>query len=104
MVVDIRRAGRPSDALRYVLKYITKGIHPNAPEWTGESLVKFVLALADVRLVQAFGCFLGKLTKKEPFVCPDCGYALWRRLDVDGETTYSPLDIMLWNFRNGRAP
>jgi len=104
MVVDIKRPDRPSDALRYVLKYVTKGVDASDGKWTGEALVEFVVALSDVRMIQAFGCFLGKVADKEPFDCPNCGYRLWRRLDSEGETVYSPLEIMLWKVRNGRSP
>lgn len=102
--VWINHAPRPADSLRYILKYITKGIQPGDDEWTGENLVEFVVALSDVRMIQAFGCFLGEVSDKEPFDCPKCGYRLWRRLDAEGETVYSPLEIMLWKVRNGRSP
>jgi len=103
-IVDIRRPGRPSDALRYVLRYVAKGIEPDDDQWTGDSLVEFVLALSDVRLVQAFGCFLGHVAKREPFACPECGYVLWRRLDPEGEIVFSPVDKLLREYRRSRSP
>lgn len=102
--VWINRPASPRDALRYVLKYITKGVDLDAAGWTVERLVEFVVALSDVRLVQAFGCFLGEVARREPFACPECGYVLWRRVSPDGETVFSPLDRMLWNFRHNRSP
>lgn len=104
MIVDIRRSGRPSDALRYVLRYIMQGIGPDAEGWTGKELVGFVLALSDVRLIQAFGCFLGKVAEKEPFACPECGACFWRRLDADGGTLYSPLEYNLRELEKARPP
>lgn len=103
-IVDISRVGRPSDALQYVVRYVTRGIKADDDQWTGKALVEFVMALSDVRLVQAFGCFLGKVAEREPFSCPDCGESLWRRVDSDGQTVWSPLAVMLWKFRNGRSP
>jgi len=92
-----------SDALRYVLKYVTKGLNPDAPEWTGEDLVEFVVALSDMRLIQAFGCFL-KHASKVYLVCPKCGESWWALLDEKGEKVSSAFQKLLRDFRKARPP
>jgi hypothetical protein len=99
-VTYIKRASDPKGALMYVLKYITKGINPNDEKWTGQALVDFVMALSDVRLVQAFGCFLKNgAAKKEPLECPECGYSLWRLVTVEGHVVFDDLERLLSDYR-----
>jgi len=101
-VVWISRPRNSEKALWYVVKYVTKGVH-EADQWTEAQLVEFVLALENVRLIQAFGCFLGRIAQRPPFVCPRCGHCIWRVLDKDGEVVFDRLSRLLWDYRN-RSP
>ena len=98
-IVHIEKVSDPEKALRYVLKYLLKGVE-SAHGWTENELVEFVLALENVRLVQAFGCFIGKVAVVEPFRCPECGWTLWRLLDLEGETVRSALGVLLREYRD----
>lgn len=101
MILHIKAVTDVQKALGYVLKYVTKGVE-NPEDWTQEELAQFVLVLENVRLVQAFGCFIGQMWKKEPFYCPDCGFCLWRRVDSDGQVSYSPIASLLREYRKSR--
>ena len=101
MVIHIKAVTDVQKALSYVLKYVTKGVE-NPEDWTQDELGEFVLALENVRLVQAFGLFLGQMAKREPFCCPECGFCLWRRIDPDGEVSYSPIASLLREYSKWR--
>lgn len=92
-----------ADALRYMLKYVTRGVLSDPVGWTGEDLVEFVVALSDMRLVQAFGCFL-KHGSKVYLVCPKCGESWWALLDEKGEKVSSRFQKLLRDFRKTRPP
>ena len=86
------------DALDYILKYVTKGIQLDG-EADVDKMVEFVVALEDVRLVQAFGCFLGKIEQPEPLICPKCGWRMWRmvlRTDDGVRVVFSQLNQIRW--------
>lgn len=99
----VKQHRNASNALRYVLKYIGKGIDSEAAGWTGEDLVEFVVALSDVRLTQAFGCFLGH-TSKVYLTCPECGESWWALLDAEGEKVFSRFQKLLREYRKARPP
>ena len=91
--------------LKYCMKHLTKKMKTDS-RWTPEKLVEYEMALSNVRLIQATGCFLGTLKdyKKEPFLCPECGYSLWRILDMSGNVIYSPLDRMINDWDREKLP
>jgi len=103
--VWIEDVHNPRKALEEVLRYVTQGVEPDDEEWTGESLVDFVLALSDVRLVQAFGSFLGNTAERTRLVCRECGYAFFRRLSLNGGIILSyPEQKVLREFKRTRPP
>lgn len=75
--------GDAERAVGYVTKYVAKGVVAGS-HWTPELLADFALALNNVRLVQAFGSFLGKKGVRPPMVCPVCGGCMWRMWAVEG--------------------
>lgn len=99
----VKQHRNAADALRYVLKYIGKGIDSEAAGWTGEDLVEFVMALSDVRLTQAFGSFLGH-TSTVYLTCPECGESWWALLDAEGKIVFSRFQKLLREFRRARPP
>jgi hypothetical protein len=98
-VTDIRYVYDAFRGLDYVLKYITKGIQSDGDPGV-DKLVEFVAALENVRLVQAFGCFLGKIEKPEPFKCPDCGWVGFWKLTLKSDdgvrVVFSQLQQEMW--------
>jgi hypothetical protein len=72
-VVDIRRAWSPREALKYILKYLTK-----EPELLDHLKPIYNSALQGVRLTQPFGVMyrVWKI-QRSPRVCPDCGGTIW---------------------------
>lgn len=104
-IVWIGRHEDPRHALQEAIKYVTKGVQPDDAQWTAKSLVEFVMALSDVRMVQAFGSFLGEAAEKAPFACPECGYLFWRRLSLKGGVILSyEEESVLREFRRTRPP
>jgi len=74
--------GGAKSAVMYVGKYVAKGVDMDNTNWTPALLVEFVSALMDVRLIQAFGTFLGKKVERPPFACPKCGGGIFRLVDL----------------------
>jgi hypothetical protein len=72
-VVDIRRAWSPRDALKYILKYLTK-----EPKLLDELIPTYNTVLRGVRLIQPFGVMyrLWKIQVSR-CPCPDCGGTVW---------------------------
>ena len=104
-VVWVERVKNPRHALQEVVKYVTKGIGSDDRQWTAKSLVDFVMALSDVRLVQAFGSFLRQAAEKVPFACSECGCVFWRRLSVKGGVILGyEEESVLREFRRTRPP
>lgn len=101
MVIWVRLVRDPEKSLRYVLKYIAKGVE-NPEDLTEEQLAEFVLVLENIRLIQAFGCFMGNMARKQPFRCPKCGSIFWRLLGPDGEVSYSALADLVRDYRKAR--
>lgn len=101
--VYVKQHRNARNALRYVLKYIGKGIDSEAAGWTGEDLVEFVMALADVRLTQAFGGFLTHGTRSV-LECPVCGQCVWALLNGQGDLVFSALDRELRELGRSRPP
>lgn len=101
--VYVKQHRNARNALEYVLKYIGKGIDSEAAGWTGEDLVEFVVALSDVRLTQAFGCFLKQGTKVF-LICPKCGESVWALLNAEGEKISSPVQKQLSEFGSRSPP
>lgn len=69
-------------ALRYVVKYMVKGADIDG--WSADKIAEFVTALDNVRMVQAFGIFLGKMDKDRIIRCPECGSCCWIVTSLDG--------------------
>ena len=72
-VVDIRRAWSPRDALKYILKYLTK-----EPKLLDELKPTYNSVLRGVRLIQPFGAMyrVSKIQRsRRP--CLDCGGSVW---------------------------
>jgi len=90
--------------LKYCMKHLLKKI--NFDKFTPEKLVEYEMALTDVRLVQATGCFLGVLKdyKKKPFECPHCGWVLWRITDLSGKVVFSSLNSMIRDYDKIKSP
>jgi len=72
-VVDIRRAWSPRDALKYILKYLSK-----QPKLLDELIPTYNTVLRGIRLIQPFGVmyrFWKIQLSRRP--CPDCGGTVW---------------------------
>jgi len=91
--------------LKYCMKHLLKKMKLN-DNWTPDKLVEYEMALANARLVQPTGCFLGLLKhyKKKPFECPQCGWILWKITDESGKVIKSSLDSMIYDYRKNRFP
>jgi hypothetical protein len=94
------------------MKHLLKKMKVN-DNWTSDKLVEYEIVLADVRLVQPFGCLLNLKDEfgikrfpdyeKKPFECPVCGESIWC-LKLSGEIIFSPLSRMLREYDKIKSP
>jgi hypothetical protein len=79
-VIDIRRVRSHKDALRYVLKYVTK---PPCLE-TPEDFVEFIMAFSCIPMLKTFGSWYNTINLPKLFlVCKNCDSIMsWRIVDA----------------------
>lgn len=76
-IIDIRRIKSSKEALRYVLKYVTK---PPCLE-TPEDMVEFLIAFYTTPMLKLFGCWYHAVILIMPgLICLMCGCSNWNRV------------------------
>lgn len=88
-VIDIRRIKSTKEALRYVLKYVTKPPDLEAPE----DFVDFLIAFYSIPMLKTFGSFYHAVILFTPrLICYQCNSSTWKVIAFSWQLIF-PQDI-----------
>ena len=87
-IQDVKHGRSP---IGYILKYVNK--HDSVVHANDGLVGEYVVALANVRLLQPFGKLLGMKADKGLFLCPCCNECIWRVISVgSGKVIFDELE------------